>query len=144
MTRTNLLTLLFCLGISSACLSEEIRIPNQRLRNWTDNTGTFRVDATLVSIDVRRQVVKLELRGGEAIEVEFRRLSERDRQRVETVHNQYKKTMVAPPGTIDRLYGIDWYANLPDALLAAAGDESPEDDKPVMCFRALGDLTGFM
>lgn len=38
--------------------------------------------------------------------------------------------------------GIDWHVSLPAALKEASA--APNGGKPVLCFRVLGDLTGFM
>ena len=43
-----------------------------------------------------------------------------------------------------KLFGIEWTPRIENALLAAKGNESPEDDRPVMWFRVLGQLDGDM
>ena len=43
-----------------------------------------------------------------------------------------------------RIAGLDWYEDLKDAQLIADGRNGPADDKPIMCFRVLGDMEGFM
>ncbi len=41
--------------------------------------------------------------------------------------------------------GILWHPSINDALLSAGGDTTkPDDDRPIMWFRVLGDLDGFM
>ena len=43
-----------------------------------------------------------------------------------------------------QLYGIRWQPKLEDALASATGGPTAGDDRPVMWFRVLGDLQGFM
>jgi hypothetical protein len=50
------------------------------------------------------------------------------------------------PGTTRdlNLHGTHWLADRDAALQLARGDESPADDRPVLWFRVLGNLSGFM
>ena len=43
-----------------------------------------------------------------------------------------------------RLYGIDWHGSPDAAGLQARGNQSLDDDRPIIWFRVLGDLSGFM
>ena len=45
---------------------------------------------------------------------------------------------------VRRLYDIDWHQTPESAQVAATGSEKPGDDKPIIWFRVLGDLSGFM
>ncbi len=42
------------------------------------------------------------------------------------------------------MYGINWHKSGEPALASARGDASTQDDRPIMWFRVLGDLEGFM
>lgn len=109
------------------------------LRKWVDNTGTFSVRASLVDVDSEAQSLRLRLESGEVVELPMRRLSEKDREYLATV------TQEEPPaGTTREVSGIHWFTDLADARRAAAGKAAPQDDKPIMCFRVLGNLSGFM
>ena len=43
-----------------------------------------------------------------------------------------------------KLYGISWHKSGEPALASSKGDASTQDDRPIMWFRVLGDLEGFM
>ncbi len=47
-------------------------------------------------------------------------------------------------GDSKNLYGIRWQAGVEDAMLVATGKETNRDDRPIMWFRVLGDLEGYM
>lgn len=126
----------------------------ERVRQWTDDSGTFQVRATLVEISESGDSVKLRLQDGKFTTVPFERLSESDRRYVETRSKQ-NLTSGRKPASVKsvansnkvsetRLFGIDWHASVEQARKSARGTESPRDDKPVMCFRVLGELDGFM
>lgn len=126
----------------------------ERIRQWTDDSGTFQVRATLVEISESGDTVKLRLEGGKFATVPLERLSESDRRYVETRSKQ-NPTSDRKPASADpaansnkvsqtRLFGIDWHASVEQARESARGTASPRDDKPVMCFRVLGELEGFM
>lgn len=114
----------------------------ERLREWSDNTGTFRVSATLVDFDSDDKTVRLRLDSGKTVDLPVRRLS--------TADQNYVISQAAPPAGANkrlpskRIGGIDWIPTREDASHAAFGGKSVKDDKPIMCFRALGDLSGFM
>lgn len=103
-------------------------------RFWTDNTRSFSVEATVAKFDRRTDEVTLRLKDGSEVVVPLRRLSQSDLGWLETNFGP-EKTEVK---------GITWFTKFADASAAAAGSKSVKDDKPIMCFRALGDLTGFM
>lgn len=45
-----------------------------------------------------------------------------------------------PPRNVEELFGIEWHTTLDSARAAA----QQEPDKPIFCFRVLGELSGFM
>ena len=111
-------------------------------REWSDNTGTFKVSAAFVEFDSDAKTVRLKLDSGKTVDLPIRRLSPADR-------NYVNAKATPPAGASKRLAsktiaGVDWIQTREDASRAAFGGESVKDDKPIMCFRALGDLSGFM
>lgn len=108
------------------------------LRRWTDNTGTFSAKATLVSVDQPRQRVTLRLADGRDVTVPLRRLSDQDQAFVS--RNGADHSVREPL----RIAGLDWYEDLNDARSLARGGIGSTDDKPILCFRVLGDMEGFM
>lgn len=107
---------------------------NTKTRFWTDDTGDFTVKATLKKFD--QESVTLKLSGGDHIQVPLHRLSADDRAWLELQQATNDSNPV-------EIAGINWFSNLEDAQAAAAG-KNKHADKPIMCFRALGDLSGFM
>lgn len=104
-------------------------------RFWTDNTGDFTVRAELAELD--REAITLKLSSGDLIQVSLRRLSPAD-------HAWLKRNDHLQQPQSAEIAGIQWLENLKDAQRMAAGSDQSTDDKPIMCFRALGDLAGFM
>lgn len=110
-------------------------------REWSDNTGTFRVVATLVDFDKRTGAVQLQLQSGETIDLPMRRLSVSDQNYVNTRVNSLKAN---EEPVLQNIAGIDWLQTKDGASRVALGRKLAADDRPIMCFRALGDLQGFM
>lgn len=131
-----ILTVLFTFPVSAADPSA------QPAREWVDNTGTFRITARLVTADPATQSVQLQLESGEVVNVPLRRLSAADRTYLNS--RLISKKSSASPERVVSIRGINWFRDLSDASRAAAGGETPDDDRPIMCFRVLGDLSGFM
>lgn len=50
-------------------------------------------------------------------------------------------TPVARAPKTKPMYGVNWHTSVNDALQSA---DKPGEEKPVMCFRVLGSLSGFM
>jgi len=103
-------------------------------RFWTDNTGSFTIEATLSNLDREKGQVTLHLRDASEVVVPLRRLSREDLAWLE-------KSFA--PETAE-VRGVTWFTRFKDASNAAVGSDTTADDKPIMCFRALGELTGFM
>ncbi len=108
------------------------------LRRWTDNTGRFSATAVLVSVDPIGRQITLQLSDGRSVTLPLRRLSEADRAFVS--HGAADDPVDEPL----RIAGLDWYDDPDDARKLARGGAGPADDKPILCFRVLGDLEGFM
>ena len=130
-------------------------------RRWRDKSGHHEVLAKLVSYHDRK--VTLLRHDGQSIDVPLDQLSAPDiayvsRQRRVARAQQHRpesksvssgetKRGLASPSTShrkirgaasERLFGVDWFNS--DAALAAAQQEQ----KPILWFRVLGDLSGFM
>ncbi|MHC4876981.1 MAG: SHD1 domain-containing protein [Planctomycetota bacterium] len=126
----------------------------ERVRKWTDDTGTFQVKATLAEISESGDSVKLRLEDGKYATVPLERLSDSDRRYVASRSRRKLATGRDPDSAKSaasskkqpetRLFGIDWHTSVEQARDSARGTASPRDDKPVMCFRVLGELDGFM
>ncbi len=128
----------------------------ERVRKWTDDTSNFQVKATLVEISESGDSVKLLLEDGKFATVPIERLSESDQRYVKLRALRDpasgRKVDSAKPAANAKtrkqekaqLFGIDWHASVDLARERARGAASPQDDKPVMCFRVLGELDGFM
>ena len=111
----------------------------QPVREWSDNTGTYSVEARLLPGQSDGLQAALKLSDGKTVILPIRRLSRHDREYVAAAVEQ---KAVRPP-TIN-VCGIEWLSDLNTAGQVAAGGPSRADDRPILCFRALGDLSGFM
>lgn len=125
-----------------ACSAHAADLKTQPFREWVDNTGTHRIKARLMNADSAAKSVQLKLDSGQTVDLPIRRLSAADRRYVNSLVASSTKN--SGPANVANIAGINWIENLNDARRIAAAGRSPKDDKPVMCFRALGDLTGFM
>ena len=112
----------------------------QPVREWLDNTGTYAVRAQLLPEKSNGQQVTLMLENGRQVTLPLRRLSREDREFIAS-------NLVAPAEAEARpalVRGIQWQDDLDTAARVAAGGPSVGDDKPILCFRALGEFSGFM
>ena len=101
----------------------------------TQATSLF--EQHLRTLDQATNTVSLKLSDGSQVQVPLRRLSSADRYwlKQEAQQQTAKATEVS---------GIRWVNSLNDATEIATGSEDSADDKPIMCFRVLGDVAGFM
>ncbi|MGI9515885.1 MAG: hypothetical protein ACR2NP_02465 [Pirellulaceae bacterium] len=131
------------------------------LRTWNVPDGQS-LDAELVSFDQESGEVTLRGEDGELIEMQATDLHISDRRYLDRqmARQNRRQRQRASSDPIDRalagnagsrtdrsalhLYGIDWHRNPASAARAASGKETVSDDKPVIWFRVLGDLSGFM
>lgn len=132
----------------------------QPLRTWEDESGKYQVKAKFKSYE-RGQVALLKANGEEKT-IDYRRLSEKDRRYVRDVVNQSKPKTPPPakstePADASRLdsdraeapesdiaelkpnqrYGVDLYGTPQEVLKS-------NPDQPLIWFRILGDIDGFM
>lgn len=136
--RSVLLTVALVFGATAS-----IKAAEDALRKWADDSGNFSVDAKLTSVSKDRSSVTLELKDGRSVVVPLSRLSTDDIRYVnrQVVATSRKKSSISSSPAIRELYGIEWYQTLDSAAATARRSTS---SKPIMCFRVLGDLTGFM
>lgn len=144
----SLLTAFVFCGITSGLDAVEREKPRPRVRTWTDATGEYQVKASF--IDYKDDTVSLRRADGTQVEVAFDRLSASDQKRVQyearrKAAAQPRTPKVAAAANVTasperRLYGISWQASPERACEVAA----TAGDKPVVWFRVLGDLTGYM
>ena len=123
---------------------------DEPLRKWKDKSGEHQVEARLVSISSDGKTVSIELSDQESVDVPIERLSSDDRQYLQRYKRQQSKRMTSTrrrqdlqPRRTVKLYGIDWHQSLESGRAAAQSSRAGRD-KPIMCFRVLGDLAGFM
>ncbi len=123
---------------------------DEPLRRWTDKSGKYEVEAKLVSISSDGNTVSIELRDRQSVDVPIERLSSDDRRYLLRHKRLQSKRLAADrrrqqlqQGRTVELYGINWHQTLESAL-AAGQPTKVGTDKPIMCFRVLGDLAGFM
>lgn len=116
------------------------------LRVWTDDSASFKVAAKFVSVSDDRSSVALQLADGRLVDVPLNRLSAEDHKYVEQLQNVERKRETRKPHKrkVKRLYGIDWHQTLDSAGAAAKPNARWKSGKPIMCFRVLGDLAGYM
>ena len=157
--------LVIWLCVNASALAQETKTA---LREWYSQDEQHSIKAAFVRYDQETRNVSLRRDDGLEITVSVDDLSARDKNYVagfltrpktpnralDTVHASEPKAESeksdrqnlvgdAKRRHLDR-YGIRWYPKLSDATALAAGDEGIADDRPIMMFRVLGDLNGFM
>ena len=131
------LILMAALGFTAVASATDI--PGQKTRTWNDNTGTFQAVARLIEVNDATSTARLQLESGKTVDVPLRRLSELDRSLVDTLVEGLQAG--ARPM---KVAGIDWHQSFRSASQEARGKNVPTDDQPILCFRVLGKLNGFM
>jgi len=106
------------------------------VREWKSQDGQYAVMASLSGFDRFTQRVTLNKEDATVVEVPLSRLSAADR----TYVVDHTRGTATPPEKEKTLYGIRWQPEMEDALAKAAGEATPDDDRPVMWFRVLGEL----
>ena len=145
--------------MSPSAANDDVLIFSDNARCWQDATGNFRVDAALAKYHKRQ--VTLNGPDGTTIQLSIDKLSKPDQaylinklraartssiakspseERLVALRKPRKSRRLPPTrlGTPQRLSNVDWYPSEDASRLAAA------QNKPIMWFRVLGDLSGFM
>lgn len=131
-----------------------------RLKN-----GGEAIEARPINWDFERGTLTLEKADGTTLDVAANELHSADGRLVERIlHKQILAGQKSPPtgnandrtsssrrssgnnrnNGVDVLHGVKWYSDGTLARQAAYGRQGIDDDKPVVWFRVLGDLTGLM
>ncbi len=142
----------------------------QEVRTWTDDTGRHDVEATFVDY-VDGNVLLLKDDGSEIavplerlsssdrgyVQYELRRKSINERRRPSSVHasapmvsrdEEVERISDGSPdavrvvGDSQELFGVNWHTPVESAFQTAGAGQ--KEQRPVMWFRVLGDLSGFM
>jgi hypothetical protein len=145
--------MLVTLGILCGAFSVQIcSADDVPTRTWTDASGKYKTEASFV--DVESGSARLRKGDGTKIVVPFKLLSSsdqnyvRNRLRQRNAERRRKPLPVtdlrtgdvdAATADVTTLYGINWYPA--ERVSTVAGGENA---KPVMWFRVLGSLDGFM
>lgn len=139
-------------------------------RLWTSRDRSETVVARMTGYDPDQRQVTLEDQAGHRRTVELKQLSATDQRFVRRAAPEQRQepagdaVMPAPSGqtsvakrdnspprkgrrtnrdTTHNLYGIDWQTDF-DSGFADRGGRTADEQRPVMWFRVLGDLDGFM
>ncbi len=138
----------------------------QELEQFRLKTGEEPIQAKPLSWDFQAGVLKVELANGTTRDVATNELHPADIRLVERLLSKQllagrkgesitgsdfrKPGSVANIGTsaangqADRVHGVRWFDNESQARKIATGKDGSQDDKPLVWFRVLGDMTGFM
>jgi hypothetical protein len=150
----------FFVTISVACLSAASQESSEHFRTWEDESGAYQIDA--IFTEYMSGKVKLLRRDGQAVTVDYRRLSPDDREYVRSLVTRERaknprhelsegnvskggapRSEEDPRGEVnsrlkpEEKFEIDWYGS-PQAVVAS------NSDRPLIWFRILGDIDGFM
>jgi hypothetical protein len=130
-----------CLGVGNLAGQE-------RERTWTSADRSAKIKATLSQYDPETGAIQLILSDGTTRSIFREMISTSDRRylRGYLKRETSREEIIGPessPATFP-LFGIQWVPDLSQALQLASGRTGKADDRPVMCFRVLGDLRGPM
>jgi|GEM_PF-4664434 len=147
-----ILPVMFCLisgGVAGAQELEQFRL----------KSGEDPIQAKPLSWDFQTGSLMLELADGTSREVPASELHSADMRLVEKIMTKQmlagrrgepvsgvtSKTLGSDrSASVDRIHGVRWLADENVARKIASGGEGPNDDRPLVWFRVLGDMTGFM
>ena len=164
MKKNSILAITLCFAVVQTCLAEE------ETRQWKSADGKYSMEGQLIDFVRKSKTVTIEKTDGKQIEIDFGKLSKEDQRYVNrfqfartqkakenelpklkksnTKHNERRnrqRSRAQSPTKSLAMYGVNWVPNMEQALSAAAGkSENTADDRPVMWFRVLGDLAGYM
>ena len=116
----------------------------ERERIWTSADRSTKIKATLSQYDPETGVVQLILSDGTTRSISREVISFSDRQYLRGYLQRGKSIGSGSSPATFPFIGIQWVPELSQALQLAGGKKGNADDRPVMCFRVLGDLRGHM
>lgn len=148
---------------------EVIKFTKTQPRAWSDLSEKHQMQGTLVARNMVTKRIKLERADQSTIEVELDKLRDSDRNYVARQTAKLKRLEQRPKTKVDdtasdknpftetdsqkrladstkpqRSSGIDWHTDPIQAARVARGSEPTSDDRPIIWFRVLGDLEGYM
>ena len=156
--RQTLRTLLLT-SLAAAWLTAANGWAEEPTRTWTSADRTQKLQARLVTYDQTTGWLQLKLADGTTRSISDRKISSADRRYLRgflkrqsaeekaTVSQEEPKANQRPSrqkNSTGSRYGIDWANSVSDAFQQAAATDSNKDDRPVFCFRVLGNLSGPM
>ena len=120
----------------------------ERERTWTSADRSAKIEAALSLYDPETGEIQLILSDGTTRSISREMVSSNDRRYLRSYlkrEARHEKSIGqgSSPSTFP-LFGIQWVPELSQALQLAGGKAGNADDRPVMCFRVLGDLRGPM
>ena len=134
-------------------------------RAWADSSGKHQMQGKLVARNMATSTIKLERADQSTVEVELAKLRNSDRNYVARQTSKLQRAKAKANETASgqdllvetnpqkrpadsaetrRLSGIDWHTEPIQAAQAATGSETVSDDRPIIWFRVLGELEGYM
>lgn len=120
----------------------------ERPRTWRVTGEEPYIKATLVAVDDQAETVTIALADGGELEVATDNLSLTDRRYVARAQrrmaNQTPTTTRNVSSHPRPNKGILWHSTLASASKEATGSARPNSERPILCFRVLGELDGFM
>ena len=153
-------------------VDQTVKFSDTKSRQWSDSSGQNDMSARLISLDQQNKTVMLQADDATTVEVPLADLSISDRKYIKRQTSRVQRAArrddharrsekkdSASESSLDtrrpdkgnrqadgahRLYNIDWHVRPESARLAAAGKEGAKDDQPIMWFRVLGSLDGYM
>jgi hypothetical protein len=130
----------------------------QELDKFRLNSGGDPLEARLVAWDFQTGTLTLEQADGSSMKIPATDLHASDMRLVErilkkqflvakkgeSISSGSKPAKTEMSGKVDRIHGVKWFDNESDARLVARGGDGNQDDRPMIWFRVLGAMTGFM
>ena len=159
--KQTLFTFLFT-GLAIGWLATANLLAEEPERTWTSADRSERIQARLINYDRQTGWLQLRLANGNSRSISDRKISSGDRRYLGSFLKRQSAEATGDPSgerqrdrraseksngqmnSTDSRYGIDWTPRLSRALQQATATDSRGDDRPVFCFRVLGDLTGPM
>ena len=161
-------TLVACLCIAAlAChvLQAEDSTADHKVRTWTDITGKFHIEAsfegyniglvdlrkiddTLISVPLKelsssdQRYVRYELRQRRVVKSSDKSEAETVAESANVKSDSDEKEDAEAITKTKKIAGIDWHCTVDSVQAAANSDDGKQ--RPVMWFRVLGDMEGFM